>query len=500
MWKLRKNKKTDDLCEVFEKQGKAIALIDHELPGDEEDFWLKHIQSCEKCLALMAELIDGDFQLKHLAISLHDKKDDQDKVKDEIFSIDALELETDLPEDLYTPFKELLLAKGTRITPAILGILKSRGIEKVRFREKTESKSTGIKDNAQGKNEVKDHVQPIFTESNARDIEPAVVSQDFKDGFFFAGEVAREPRFRSQDYMSLIGKVTHREAIRRDTKQRAITTLENTFKNLHNSFVVDLKPVGEIAAEVVDQLLKDENKTLSLMDLYLFSSRIYTHSFNTLVIFAAIAKSMNFSRSEIVDAGKAALLHDIGRVLPNNDNAISSDIYRNHPMIGYRFLMKQGGFNEGKLTVVLNHHERYDGKGFPRAVAGEKLGLLDQIMILANFYDQAVTDPIHEVKREFHSAAQLIYQSPNILVSSEVTNGFLNIFGIYPPGTYVKLKSGEEGIVKEANHLRPFQPRITLLKDSKGQDLPEPIDIDMRELERNSIERAIDVAPLLENS
>jgi HD-GYP domain-containing protein (c-di-GMP phosphodiesterase class II) len=498
MWKFMKNK-SGDACRIFRDEGKALSLIEHELSPKEEDYWLAHINTCEHCMAIVADILDTDAQMKHLAISTIKNELENQQSEENYFQLSDLHIETELPEDLFGQHDELLLARGTRVTPAILDILRFRGIDKVKFRKSSlvvDVDTEEITDEIP--REEPKPVGPIYMSSLEGEFEPAVVSQDFRDGFFFAGELTREARFQSQHYINFVGQVTHREAIRQETKQRAINTLENSLKSLHNGFVTDLKPVRETAADIVEQIILDDHKTLSLMDLFLFSSKIYCHSFNTLVIFTALAKAMNFEKGEIIDAGQAVLLHDIGRVLKIDEPDQLHDIHRNHPMNGYKFLMKQSGFNEGKLTIVLNHHERFDGKGFPRSIKGEKLGLLDQVCILANYYDQAVTDPVHNVKREFHSAAQLIYQSPNILVSTEVTNAFLNVFGIYPPGSYIRLRSGEEGIVREANYLRPFQPVITLLRDSKGQNLPEPIEVDMRELEHSSIERAIDLAPILE--
>ena len=322
--------------------------------------------------------------------------------------------------------------------------------------------------------------------------------KDFREGFFFAGEVTKRPRFQAKEYAQLVGRVTHREAIKEATKRRAFKTLTESFELLHSNLKVNLDEVREAARDVVNEILADEAKTVSILDMYLISSKIYSHSFNTLVIFTALLKHMHFDRKDIISAGEAALMHDIGRVIPRRDDEVDIDIYRNHPMRGYRFLMKQGSYNEKLLTSVLNHHERFDGLGFPRRIAGDKLSMLDQLLIVANRYDQAVTDPIHDVKRDFHKAAQLIYQSPGVLVAPEIVNAFLNIMGIYPPGTYVKLKSGEEGIVREANYMRPFQPKITLLRTSDGRDLDEPIDIDLREFENNSIERCLDIVSLFD--
>lgn len=510
MREIKTNKETD-LCRRFQEEGIALALIEHELSMLDENSWLNHVEHCEDCLACIADLLDADSKMKSLAIALHiSEQQVNEKTTDEVMSLDSLKIESNLHEDLFDNNGDLLLAKGTRLTPVIVGILRSRGVEKIRFRKSEEQVSeivekiepvsdVNVFEKASGFIDVPDQPSNRRIEYMDDDEETAYEAGDFREGFFFAGETSIEPRFKKQAYINLIEKLSPSEAISQDTKIRAINALESSLARVHDGEAIEIEPIRAITKEIISQLLENENKTLSLADLFLFSSKLYTHSFNTLVIFTVCAKSINISKENIISAGEAVLLHDIGRAVRQQVEKDDKDYYRNHPMRGYRHLMKMGGLNEKMLSLVLNHHERFDGKGFPRGIASDKLSLLDQLLIVSNTYDKAVTDPVHKVKRDFHSAAQIVYQSPNKLVSADITNVFLNVFGIYPPGTYVRLKSGEEGLIKEANYARPFQPIVTLIKDRNGNNLPETLEIDLRELEHSSIERSIDIAPLLEN-
>ncbi|MBU1023580.1 HD domain-containing protein [bacterium] len=495
-------KQISDLCRQFQEDGVALSLLEHELSSELEDFWLAHIQHCEECMAVLADVLYAESQVKNLSLAINMLNIDKEQTKSDYFALDEIELESELKEDLFSGNNELLLAKGTLITPAIKDILLARGIEQVRYRKTDCARVPDLIKEEIVENDSETEILAAPEENQttykktSRQVAPL---KDLPEGFFFVNETAKEQCFEKKEFVSLVGQISHREAIQSDTKQRAVYTLQKAISSLQQGIAVDLEPVREVARSVVDEMLKDESKTLSLMDLLLFNNEIYTHSFNTLVIFTTLARSLSFDKDDLLAAGEAVLMHDIGRILPESRIQEDKNAYRNHPLTGYRHLMKQGGFNENMLPMVLNHHERYDGKGFPRSIPGTKLSILDQVLIVSNFYDESVTDTVHNVKKDFHNAAQIIYQSPNIIVSSEITNAFLNIFGIFPPGTYVKLRSGEEGIVREANYQRPFQPLITLLKDKKGLSLPEPLDIDLRELEHSSIEKAIDLAPLLES-
>jgi putative two-component system response regulator len=116
-----------------------------------------------------------------------------------------------------------------------------------------------------------------------------------------------------------------------------------------------------------------------------------------------IAKNLGISNDEIAQIERGALLHDIGKLrIPNNIlrkpaglNPEEWQIMRRHPEYGYDFV-KEINFLDGAADIILSHHERYDGKGYPRGLKGSEISLESRIFSLVDSVDAMMHDrPYH---------------------------------------------------------------------------------------------------------
>jgi len=512
-----------DLCRLIERDGILIQIADAEMGAPLADRYLRHIRTCPHCLTLAADILYTDALVKsHVLEQLGESQVPGPMA----VAVTDLVPGQRLPKDCFGPDGALLLMRGTLLSSNILGALTARGITTVYLGAAPAVAPSALPQPTipapnSGPHPVQ-YLQGVFppvaedlappaptpvSAAAAADIvfrldeptpgaPPDEIPPELPEGLFF-GQRGTPRRFHPSDYRDLLLATGAEPAVAQATKLKAYSQLERSLGTLKEAGVADLGPIRQTTQQIVGELLKDSQKTLSLADLFLVSSQLFSHCFNTLVIFVGLARALGFESADIAGAGECVLFHDIGRVLPaEGDASTEEEGYRSHPQRGYRFLATQGGFNERLLPIVLNHHERVDGRGFARGLKGDQLNLWDQTLILADTYDTLITDPVHGVKRSFHRAAQAIVQSGGRLVSPAVTHAFLNVFGMYPPGSLVQLKSRELAIVREANFQRPFQPQVTVLMDPTGQRLSSPYALDLREA-GVPIERAIDVESVL---
>jgi diguanylate cyclase (GGDEF)-like protein/PAS domain S-box-containing protein len=144
---------------------------------------------------------------------------------------------------------------------------------------------------------------------------------------------------------------------------------------------------------------KSKTITLIMNALNEKSPRERLHSERVSNICAVIAKSMNLPDSEVQEVQIAGLMHDIGKIgldeeLLSSDGELSSDNWKaitRHSEIGYRILSSSIEFAK-IATSVLNHHERWDGQGYPNGLKGEDIPFLARIVSIADAYD-AMTTP-----------------------------------------------------------------------------------------------------------
>ena len=138
------------------------------------------------------------------------------------------------------------------------------------------------------------------------------------------------------------------------------------------------------------------NKTIDLIinTLYEKNHREMIHSKRVSILCEAIATKMDLDKDEINQIRIAGLMHDIGKIgiddkILNKTTSLAQDEWREierHAEIGYRILSSVNEFSE-IADYILEHHERWDGTGYPRGLRGKEISLPARIIIFAEAYE-----------------------------------------------------------------------------------------------------------------
>jgi len=142
-------------------------------------------------------------------------------------------------------------------------------------------------------------------------------------------------------------------------------------------------------------LLRGPGSLATMMDLMAADYQLYTHSVNVCVLGLALGHRLGFDRPELTGLGAGLLLHDIGKTridpeLLAKPDPLSPDeeqVVRQHPLLGAEVLGEDGRIDAASLAVVLQHHERCSGKGYPRGLAAEAIHPFAKVAALVNTFD-----------------------------------------------------------------------------------------------------------------
>jgi diguanylate cyclase (GGDEF)-like protein/PAS domain S-box-containing protein/putative nucleotidyltransferase with HDIG domain len=180
--------------------------------------------------------------------------------------------------------------------------------------------------------------------------------------------------------------------------------------NTKNIESENIKEIFKIAEDQMykykrSKIVKVENSEVNqiMQSLYKKNTREHLHSIRVSGICEAIAANMNFDYADIAQIKIAGLMHDIGKIEINREilnkpeklNKNERDIIRKHSESGYRILNSVPEFSE-IATYVLQHHERWDGTGYPKGLKGEEILQIARIIAVADSYDAMTTDRIYE--------------------------------------------------------------------------------------------------------
>ena len=260
---------------------------------------------------------------------------------------------------------------------------------------------------------------------------------------------------------------------------------EDSMRFAKRTLLAVTRPNGEVslneAEDIIDGMLgsvsRNHNAFLGIIKLRARDEYTYTHSVNVAALAALFARHLGFSADDARRIGVAGLFHDLGKSFipddilhsPKKLTAEQFAVMKQHPELGFRQVRNLDGLYQEVLQGILEHHERFDGRGYPKGLKGDQISLVGRILGIVDTYDAMTSARVFKEPMLPHKALSLIYSMRGESFQTEILEQFIRCQGIYPVGSIVELESGWRGVVVETNTLKPLNPKIVLLQDPMGR-------------------------------
>jgi HD-GYP domain-containing protein (c-di-GMP phosphodiesterase class II) len=211
------------------------------------------------------------------------------------------------------------------------------------------------------------------------------------------------------------------------------------------------------------------------------------HMVNVAIFSLKIGQGAGCRDDELPWLGLAACLHDVGMVtvprrILDKPGALSPDemaLVRQHPEKGFRILQTLGPEFEWLANVALQEHEREDGSGYPRGLAGDQIHEYAKIVGLADMYEALSHNrPYRQMSSPVDVVKELI-SGQRRRFPDRILKGFIRGLSAFPVGSVVRLNSKEVGRVVATNPTLPLRPVVEVLQGSKGERLDPPRRLDL---------------------
>ena len=250
--------------------------------------------------------------------------------------------------------------------------------------------------------------------------------------------------------------------------------------------------IKNAAQDIVESIMRNPDALLSLSQLKDYDNYTYIHSVNVAILTVSVAYHLDYSEERLVEIGMGGLLHDIGKMripedILNKPGKLTDSefaIIKRHPELGIESILDQRGITDIPRKVVLQHHERYNGKGYPYGIKGERIHEVGLISAVADVYDALTSDRIYKAAWTPQKALATIFKQRDKDYSSKVVEIFTKMMGVYPVGSFVRLSSGEMGVVVRIEQGALLAPDVLILFDKYGKRVKEPYKVELyKELE-----------------
>ena len=228
---------------------------------------------------------------------------------------------------------------------------------------------------------------------------------------------------------------------------------------------------------IADSAIRNPDALHCLCKISRHDSYTYTHSVNVAVLAVIFGAFAGLDKDELFDLGAAGLFHDLGKtripkILLRKRGPLTPDEFQRlkcHSTFGHECLLAVPGVPRRVLEGVLTHHEKYNGNGYPNGLKGQEIGLFGRILGLVDVYDALTSDRPYKQALLPNEALSILYGMREQDFAAPEVELFIKCLGIYPSGSFVRLTTGECGIVLENRPDKPLRPRVKLLSARGGR-------------------------------
>lgn len=274
------------------------------------------------------------------------------------------------------------------------------------------------------------------------------------------------------------------EALRdaRPIHSRSKSYIETLLEDVRLGNSLDTSTARELVTEITESITHSPNAMTWLSHLKHRDEYTVTHCMNTCILAVTFGRYLGMSKDELELMGLGALLHDIGKMRipleilnkPGRLTPEEYDIVKTHAAKGHELLVSKGDIPQESLDIVLHHHERISGKGYPHGMTGDQVNRMTKIVSIVDVYDAITSDRCYHDGIAPYEALKNMYEWISEDFEQDMVEQFIKCLGIYPIGSMVQLNLGQVGIVVSASEKSRLRPIVLLVINSKGERYVKP--------------------------
>jgi HD-GYP domain-containing protein (c-di-GMP phosphodiesterase class II) len=281
----------------------------------------------------------------------------------------------------------------------------------------------------------------------------------------------------------------------------AVEKVDAIFQDIADGTYLNHEPIDSVVKEMLDVLRQSKNEIIQLILLGEWvERRLSVSAVNCMIISAVIGNTMRLASHRLLQLATGALMHDVGMlkvekgILEKQGRLSSEELtqIRTHPVMGYQIISKDMKYPEEIALVALQHHEHWDGRGYPRSLKGEDITLFARVVTVADAYEAMVSERPYRNSMIGYSAMKNVLSDNGRHFDPQVLKAFLESMGVFPIGSIVQLNNSSIGRVSENHAEAPLRPKVEILIDEFGTQIEGTEVLDLLSKKNLFIVKAID--------
>ncbi|MEE9591325.1 MAG: HD-GYP domain-containing protein [Thermodesulfobacteriota bacterium] len=277
-----------------------------------------------------------------------------------------------------------------------------------------------------------------------------------------------------------------------DIYNDAIDIVKDAMNEMRMGRIPKTAEITSVVNGLTDAVLSNRDAMIGLTMIKDYDNYLYNHSVNVCILALALAQHMKYDKKNMVIAGMGGLLHDIGKTgvsenIIKKSGVLSSeewDKVKEHPLLGSQAIERMATMDKFVARIVLEHHVRYDHSGYPQT-DNTNLHPLSMIITIVDAYDALTTLRVYQKPYHPTEALQILNGLSGKHFEPNTTRAFINMLGVFPIGTLVRLSTNEVGIVTALNNENEEKPILKVVFNNEGERIEPPLEVDLSKEDEN---------------
>ncbi len=311
-----------------------------------------------------------------------------------------------------------------------------------------------------------------------------------KIGAADAGEIEKPLCEPSAILPGIVSRLSPVEEFNRakELYSNASELMQNMMKDVRLGKQVEMEQCEPIVDGIVDSMFRQPSALLPLAQMKSIDEYTFQHSVSVAALAVAFGRVLELPRDEIKALSLGGLLHDVGkakvpaRILNKSGKLDDQEfgIMKSHVSETAALLKGVKGVSEITFNAAAQHHERYDGTGYPYGLKGDQISLYGQMLAIVDVYDAITSLRVYHKGMPPTDALRRVFEWSGTHFNHRLVQAFIKGIGIYPAGSLVRMESERLGVVREVMPDKLLQPVVQLIYDCKRMChiVPELVSLD----------------------
>lgn len=297
----------------------------------------------------------------------------------------------------------------------------------------------------------------------------------------------------------------------RASKKAQVKTILDEAKNLVRKVLsetfegkaVEVGPFEVIADKMIESVMDDADAMKCISALRTKDAYLLEHSVNVAFLLVTFGKHLGLDKAMLKQLAVGGILHDIGKIKVNNEvlhkpgklTAEEFEHMKLHQVYAIEIMAETKGLSQVSKDVCLMHHEKLDGRGYPRGLKGNEIPYHGRMSCIVDIFDALTANRCYKEAMSPAAAFKILISLTPFHLDQELVYEFIRCVGIYPVGSVVQLSDERIGIVWESKGRDALHPVVKCFYSLKHRRYTEVAMVDLLK-ESVNIERGVSPSSL----